>query len=249
MFKLTYLRSLNFTYILSVLASALVLLMFLAPEVWACHKGVPHGKETSCVNPNPDPPPSAAETSFAIYGDIISEASPPGSAGRPCIDDDIFTVERGDYRCPVSEYPGLMIHTHFMSGVFAKKARPLCTSLKHQVLKPSQSGFQYGWTDNCRDGACEVEVRLIFEGEQILEQTGGESDLLDVVMHAKINTMGDVEPDSNPFYHFREVDILSVDFDYKLVGSTRSAATCTFYVPMASQVYPQPARLISIPVN
>lgn len=250
MFKLTNRYSSCLIYFHVAVALSLVLFLFVAPAAMACHKDdVPHGKVSTCDNPNPDPPPTVVETYVAIHGDLISEILPPASPGRPCAKADIFDADRGDYNCSVSAYPGLMIDTIRMSGDGRPKALDLCHNLTHHVvLMPSESGFQYGWTDNCRDGDCDVEVRIVFEGEQILETTGNKADVLDVVMHAKVDTLDDDPLDSNPFYHSRDIDITSVDLDFKLTGSKKSAAKCTFYVPMACEIFCQPARLISIPV-
>jgi hypothetical protein len=233
----------------------LLLLLIATPGAFACHKGdppIPHGKVTDCngTNPTPDPPPSATETLFALTGNIVSEAAPPLSSGRPCSKGLIFSVAQGNYDCLVSQHPGIMIDTISMTGVYQKKAAQICKSLTHHhVLQPSVGGFQYGWMDNCLDGICNVEIRLIFEGQQILDRTQGKSDLLDVVMHATVDTLDSYQVDSNPFYESRQADIKSIDLYFRSTGSTDSVASCTFYLPMACGTFPMPARLISIPVT
>lgn len=255
MFKFIHLRSPGARQLFSA-ASVLSLLFLIAtPGVFACHKGnppIPHGKSTICepTDPSQDPPPSATETVFALTGNIVSEAAPPSSPGRPCSQGTNFSVEQGDYNCLVSQYPGIMIDTSSMTGVFQKKVADICMSLTHHdVLQPSVGGFQYGWTDNCRDGVCDVEIRIIFEGSQILDRTQGKSDLLDVVMHATVDTLDSYQVDSNPFYESRQTDIDSIDLDFRSTTSTRSVATCRFYLPMACGTFPMPSRLISIPMT
>lgn len=254
MFKFLHLCSPAARQLLSVASVLLLLFLIATPGVFACHKGdppIPHGKSTYCggTDPSQDPPPTPTETVFALTGNILSEAAPPSSPGRPCSRGTNFSVVQGDYDCLVSQYPGIMIDTTSMTGVFQKKAADICKSLTHHdVLQPSVGGFQYGWTDNCRDGVCNVEIRMIFEGPQILERTQGKSDLLDVIMYATVDTLDSYQVDSNPFYESRQVDINSIDLDFRSTNSTRSVATCSFYLPMACGTYPMPARLISIPV-
>jgi len=252
MFKFTHSAKRIIRQLFCIAAIPFLLLVITPTGAMACHKGTPHGNQTDCGGPDPgsDPPPSATETVIALTGGIVSEAAPPWDPGRPCSQGALFTATQGEYNCLVSAYPGIMIDTISMTGVFNKKAAPLCMSLTHHdILQPSQGGFQYGWTDNCLDGDCAIEIRMVFEGQQILDRTGGQSDLLDVVFHATLDTQDGVQPDSNPFYHSREADIHSIDLDFRATGSDRSIATCTFYPPMACSQFPEPGKLISIPVS
>jgi hypothetical protein len=235
------------------IALVMVLFMFLVPDAMACHRGdppKPHGKTASCddpgpgPNPNPPPPLTSVATILALDGEVISDV---GGGGRSCNPGNL-SVTAGDYTCDTQLSPSIRINTHkYMTGVFSKKDRDICMALdSSKSLQPALNGFQYGWVDSCFEDSCSVEIRIVAEGAQVGALSGGKSDLLDIVMHASVDPSGDSPANSNPFFHSRDVEITSVDLDYKRADSTRSLATCTFYTtPLDTPV----ASMVSEPIS
>ena len=237
-----------------LLTSAVVLILitlFLAPDALACHRGdppKPHGKNATCDdgNPTPDRPPTYVETRAAIEGKVISDV-PADGEGRTCLPGEVFTEEAGQYRCSTFG-PGVMVNSAGLNGVWSRKDHPICKSLTSSiVLTPTENGYEYGWTDSCYADDCAVELHLIFEGDQILELTGGASDIMDMVMRATAVFDPNAVADSNPFLTFRDLQITSLTAEYLKTGSTRSAAVCDYYVTPPKERDRYPANLVSAP--
>jgi len=101
------------------------------------------------------------------------------------------------------------------------------------VLDPGANGplvstpdeFSYGWSDDCTDGQCLVEVSLSFSGQDVLDLTGGQSDQLVVVMQTTVSSpVGQLEP----FLSARKVSISSMLATYNRAGTSRPLVNCTF---------------------
>ena len=239
-----------------LLTGAIVLILislFLAPNALACHRGdppKPHGKNATCDdgNPTPDRPPTYVETRAAIEGKVISEVPANGEA-RTCMQGAVFTEAAGQYTCSTFG-PGIMVNSSGLNGVWSKSDHAICKSLTSSVvLTPSENGFEYGWTDSCYADDCTVELHLVFEGDQIIELTGGASDTMDMVMRATARFDPNATADSNPFFRSRDLQITSLTAQYLKTGTTRSAAVCDYYVTPPKERDRYPANLLSFPVT
>jgi len=242
-----------------LISSAIVIILisvFLAPNVFACHRGdppKPHGKNSTCdgpgPNPNPDHPPTYVETEAAIVGKVIYEnPAPANGEARTCMQGEVFTEAAGEYTCSAFG-PGITVNSTGLNGVWSKKDHNICKALTSSVsLMPSANGFEYGWTDSCFADDCAVELHLVFEGDQILNLTGGAADTMDMVMRATAVFDPNAVPDSNPFVRSRSLQITTLTAEYLKPGSTRSAAVCDYYVtpPKTREAYP--ANLLSEPL-
>ena len=86
--------------------------------------------------------------------------------------------------------------------------------------------YQYGWTDDCTDGACQIVVDLSFSGAAILEATGGKSDAVDVRVSGTLS--GD-ELAGNPFSGVQGLAMSLVSLQFRKPGETAIAAVCDWY--------------------
>jgi len=207
----------NSIRLLSAFVLVFVVALFLAPNAFACHqtKGTPkpHGKETSC---DQDSFPPSLDTQGYFSGLHFWENGP-----RVFLQQDLGT-DSGDFS---AEYPpgqDVVINTNSLPKLQKGRA-DLCRSMEVDTpLTPEH--YSYGWTDDCTDGICTVEIRLIFSGDQVSNITGELSDRVDFVMYAEI------EEDSvlNPFDELRDLNIILTEASFKKPGTTRTLVKCQF---------------------
>ena len=139
--------------------------------------------------------------------------------------------DKGDYLADDPGSNGVWISTDSLSKTTlkGKRDRDLC-----HILDQSRNDnvpffgypdtFSYGWTDDCRDTECDVEISLSFEGESILELTNGRSDRLELVMFATATGLaqGQFEPFTTP----QALGIKSIEVEYNKAGTTRALVQC-----------------------
>jgi len=233
---------LNFSKIGSINLLTTILLVFLAamliaPGAQACHRldkdgnPKPHGKNATCDDPNPSPPPAGNSTDAFLLGNYghFKEESSRAFAPQGLENDS------GDYVSTDMVSP-IAINTRNMSAQPAKgKAKGLCRALEAPEGAPfllTPESFSYGWTDDCRDGECGIEIRMTIGGDggsseqDILDISDGQSNQLDFVMYS---TLVDDAGDANPFSSERTIEIYRVVGDYRKLGTTRSLVTCEYF--------------------
>ncbi len=240
MLDLTRPNTSRITRILGGFILILVMSMFIAPGAMAgCNK---KGKGKDCPDPGPDPnPPAPGNSLVAFTGSLIQDYSNPGDVDRDCATETGISNASGNYNCMVAGRPDVSMNTQGLTALFKKSHRTICNSFATGLLDPPavlspDAGFSYGWTDDCTDGSCAVEVRVTFSGSQILAATSDKADSLDVVMTGTIDTTGD---DGNPFLLDQDVFIDNMEFNFKKPGRNRTAGRCMFYTTPAISDPPQ----------
>ena len=210
------LRFFNVLLILTLLA------LLLAPNALACHRGKPHGKDTDCGGSDPGPPGiSLNETWFA---DIFIDA------GQQTFERAISTYESGDYLAqdPESTRVGILTNSLSKRLLKGKNDSDLCHAMDSGYEGPFidyPETFSYGWTDDCRDTECAIEVSLSFTGTTIFNFTGGRSDRLEIVMYATASGEA-LEHMDEPFTAPQDLEIHTLELDYNKAGTTRSLVQC-----------------------
>ena len=202
---------------LSAFFLVFVLVLFLAPNAFACHqkngKAKPHGKQPACSQQAFPPSP---DTQAYFSGPHFSEDGP-----RVFLQQDL-DVDSGDFSAEDPSEQDVMINTRSLPKL-QKGSADLCRSMEAPTrLTPEH--YSYGWTDDCTDGICTVEIRLIFSGDQIRDVTGELSDQVDFVMYTEIEE----ESVLNPFDTFRDLDIILTEASFKRPGTNRTLVKCLF---------------------
>jgi hypothetical protein len=181
----------------------------------------PHAKP-SCSTPNPFPPGESFNQ--AMFDDAYIAVDPQAfTRANPNFD-------RGDYLADNPESAGVLISSNSLSKVTLKGKRDsdLCHVLDQRGGDDPFFGypdtFSYGWTDDCRDTECDVEVSLSFEGDLIIDLTDGRSDRLEMVMFATAAGLeqGQFEPFTTP----QALAINSIEIEYNKAGTTRALVQC-----------------------
>jgi len=228
-----------------LVATSLLLIIclgvFTSPAVFACHNNKPHGKSGTCGEDPGQGPVTGVNTLASFIGpDYLDESS-----ARACGPVDAgLTVANGRFDCSVAE--PVRITTGQMTLVAKKPAVDLCSSLTyyssgsgHNVdgapaLTPDF--YQYGWTDDCSDGGCQIVVDISLSGADILAATGGISDAVDLRISG--TATGNV---SNPFNGSQELAMSSINMQFRNAGTTSVAAVCDWFPTLSSM------RFTSIP--
>ena len=203
----------------------IILIAALAsPGAMACHRvdkngnPKPHGKDADCGG-NPDTFPSVEEKdTSAFFGD----------PQRHVESNEVFfirqglTTDSGDFVLDDSTNPDIVIDTAQLSKLQLKGRTEICRQLENNTTGLRPDEFSYGWVDDCTDGDCAVEIRLVFT-QGVSELTEGESDRVDFLMEAVVSN-----PDSyhNPFVVEQELRVVRMQADYKKPGTTRTSARC-----------------------
>ena len=181
----------------------------------------PHAKP-GCSTPNPFP----ADESFnqAMFDDAYIAVNPQSfTRANPNFD-------RGDYLAdnPVSEGVTISTNSLFKITLKGKRDSDLCHKLDQRIGNDPFFGypdtFSYGWTDDCRDTECDVEISLSFEGDSIFNLTDGRSDRLELVMFA--NAAGLAEGQLEPFTSPQVLAINSIEVEYNKAGTARPLVQC-----------------------
>ena len=145
-------------------AACMLPALFLAPTAVACHKGVPHGNETSCAPGDPLPGESYNLAYFADFTITM-----PEQVFRRT---DSSTTGAGDY---VAELPMQIVEIAtdgLAKDADSKKFAHLCHAM--DTAQPSHpeargpfvgipSEFSYGWTGDCTGDSCVAHISLTFD--------------------------------------------------------------------------------------
>jgi hypothetical protein len=115
----------------------------------------------------------------------------------------------------------------------------MCNALNIGVQQYfSIESYIYGWTDTCDDGSCSVEIRLVSKDPLIQAITFGKSDQLEITLFGITDSQS-----PNPFDGNLNLNVHSIETDFKKTGSTRTAVLCHHDVDTA----PGDVTLISKP--
>lgn len=214
--------------LLLAVAACLLLALFFAPASVACHKGVPHGKETNCA---PSDPLAGESYNVAYFDD--STITVPAQVFRRT---DNSTAGAGDY---VAESP--MNVVEIATDVLAKdpgsnKYAYLCHAMDTaNPLHPDAHGpfvgipseFSYGWTGNCAGDSCVAHISLTFD-EGVEELTGGLSDVMNLQMEARIpGPTGEEDPFVEPQAIAEATcGVLEIKAFFNRIGTSRILFEC-----------------------
>jgi hypothetical protein len=219
----------GFTRIFHITLAIMLLAVLTAPDVLACHQKrgepMPHGKETSC-DTGGDQFPTNPAFAEAWFDDLFVSILPQLFNRSPS-----SGYAEGDYVADQPSIEEIRITTNSLSKtvVSGKRHGDLC-----MVMDDTTDGngpfyghpetFNFGWTDNCTDGRCAIEISLSF-GEGVAELTGGRSDRMEMLMHASVSG-DDLLSMDEPFLSPRSIKTSSVELDFKKPGSVRSLVQC-----------------------
>ena len=211
---------------LSVIILVLLAALLVAPNALAgkCFDkdGNPRPRAKGCDSPNPFPPGESFNQ--AMFYDAYIAVNPQSfTRSNPNFD-------RGDYLADNPTAEGVTISTTSLSKTTLKGKRDsdLCHILDQRIGNDPFFGypdtFSYGWTDDCRDTTCDVEISLSFEGDSIYDLTDGRSDRLELVMFA--SAAGLEEGQFEPFTSPQALAINFVEIEYNRAGTTRALVQC-----------------------
>ena len=144
----------------------------------------------------------------------------------------IRDYDSGDYISNSPDTDLVVIDTKTFNKRILKSKRngDLCHAMDSGLhrsgpLESVPDEFSYGWTDDCRDGQCDVEISLRFSGADIEEITDGRSNQLDIVMYSVIS---DETIDDDPFRESRNLTINLIEAEYNKFGTSRTLVICQF---------------------
>jgi hypothetical protein len=208
----------------------IVLALVLAPNAIACHKGVPHGKDTNCA-----PGDTLPGESWNVANFNDSAITVPEQRFRRT---DISTAGAGDY---VAEPPlnVVEIATDLLAKqASSKKYADLCHAM--DTVNPSDprargpfigvpSEFSYGWTGECASGSCTAHISMTFS-EGVLEMFDGKSDVMNLQMGAEIPGPAG---DDDPFLEPQAIGaptwgVLEIHAAFNRAGTSRVLFECLF---------------------
>jgi len=218
--------------LLAVLAAVVLAVLLATPSAFGgCNKW---GKGQDC-SPNPNP---AIPGSAVIQIDDESPCSCMGPdhpmpemwmGPMDCESAIGISNTEGEYFCAVQPLDVVVLMTHHMSMDFNQKYAKICNSLAFNPVSvghPDEVSF--GWTEDCFDGSCAMDMNMEFSGARILDLTKGAADALSLVLHGTIETA--VGGNGNPFLVPQDIDLESMDLVFLQPGSTRIAGICTIYM-------------------
>jgi hypothetical protein len=211
------------------LLMVLCLGVFLPSTASACHNGKPHGPHT-CGGGDPGggsvpgvPTMAQFMGPYILDEDVPRDCPPPGTpeANLPEL-----TVDSGRIICSTTE--SLRISTAGMTLNSRKRDLNFCRALENltTVTPISPAAYQYGWTDNCTDGDCQVFVDLSFNGQRVLDATGGKSDAVDIRV---TGTLSGASIPGNPFSNAQELAMSQMNMQFRKPGDTAIAAVCDWF--------------------
>ncbi|HET6565452.1 MAG TPA: hypothetical protein VFG52_08575 [Xanthomonadales bacterium] len=226
--------------------------VFPASTAFACHQGKPHGKHTC------DGGGGGGETPVLGTPTMASFMGPDGvdeTNARLCIPAELTTTA-GQYTCDLTE--PVRVSSAGMSLLARKRDRDFCKALELYSQKDGISNvdsatpmtpdvYQFGWTDPCADGVCQIVVNMSFSGAAISAATGGQSDAVDIQVSGTMSgDLGD-----NPFNSSQELAMGLISAQFWQTGTTTIAAVCEYfpqsvqiglgkYVTFASEPLPPP---------
>lgn len=204
-----------------------ILALFVVPNAFACHRDdTPHGKDTDCGGGSGFPP--GVFMTEVYFSDAMGHfESSPGLEFELSPNRD---YDSGDYISNPTDF--FIIDSRSLSKrvLRGRKNGDLCQAMNSGL---SGSGpfvsvpdeFSFGWTDDCRDGQCAVEISLRFSGIDVEEISNGRSDEVEIVMYTVIT---DQSIDDDPFRESRELTINLVEVEYNKFGTSRTLVACQF---------------------
>lgn len=220
-------------YLVYPVLMILCLGVFMAPPAFACHKGKPHGPHVCDGGDDgggeDEGPVVGGPTLVSFMGpDVLDE-----DTARECTPLEL-TSAAGRFDCSVAQ--PVRATTAGMNLQARKRDINLCRSLEHFSRIQGVSNvddanpimpdlYQYGWTDSCSDGACQIVVDLSFSGPAISAVTGGKSDAIDLRVTGTLSG----PPDGNPFSGTQELAMSQMSMQFRKPGSNAIAAVCDWY--------------------
>jgi hypothetical protein len=146
---------------------------------------------------------------------------------RNCFSEGEPMDSRGNYDCDNSGHVAMSFHELGNPVASRKNLSWMCEALNVDIdgdhLGLSLESYIYGWTDFCNDGSCGIEIRLVSKDPLIRLITFGKSDQVEITLFADA---AGLDNDDYPFNQSLDLDIHSIETDYKKTGSTRSAVVC-----------------------
>lgn len=195
--------------------------IFLTPQASAAkpcwdadHNKIPCGPQGSPIQQG-DPSLAALSGEFLDFSlrSCDSEANPL----------DI----RGNYTCSSGEDIGVCVVGLGEPVASRKSLSWMCNvfQLDRGHLYLSLASWVYGWTDSCGDGDCGIEVRLVSNDPLISTLTYQKSDSVEITLFTHAY---DLTGAFCPFHETLDLDIDSIEIDFKKTGSTRTAVICNY---------------------
>jgi len=217
--------------VLLVLTALLLGCLLAAPDAFGgCNKW---GKGKDCSpNPNPIVPGSAIIQIDDVAPCMCVKEHPMPEmwmGSMSCESGANISNTEGEYYCDVQPLDVVVLVTHHMSMNFNQKYAKICNSLSFDnvsVGHPDEVSF--GWTEDCYDGTCGMDMNMAFSGPRLLELTDGASDALSLVLHGTIETVPG--GNGNPFTVPQDIGFDSADLVFLKPGSTKIAGICTLYM-------------------
>lgn len=218
----------NHLRFLSAVLVVLVLALFIAPKAFACHRNDrPHGKETSCGGSDLPPGFFFAEAYFEDEEGQFSSA--PGLEFERSVNSN---VDSGDYIANSADLGIVTINTRSYNKrvLKGKKDGDLCHAMnaglhENGPLESIPDEFSYGWTDDCSEGQCAVEISLHFSGDDVFELSGGRSDQINIIMYTSIS---DSLVNDDPFTEVQALSIDIMEAEFNKLGTSRTLVQCQF---------------------
>lgn len=254
----------NSEAIVKALAILSVLLFCLVwnPPVEACHKGKPHGPQTSCDDDPPPPPdggddPPTPVDTYAWWPDgeaVSGNAVQDENWGRECTPENFQPGgSAGHYHCRhVAEYWNLPLHFDFLGVTDYEQTRRngdplLCETFRQGMSLIADGLYNYYWEGNCKAaGGCLIRIIHWFNGQQVMdavEQAVPGSPAIDrIVLNGLVQlTLGSQE-DANPFAVERVLEVETITAEFYAAGKNKSEARCAYYmdgIPAVFQSVPR----------
>lgn len=227
---LSFTHRLNFKLLACGSLALVMCALFASPGAMAaCNK---KGRG-NCPEPTPTPPGSTfAELYSSNFDSGEYECSTAGNAN---------TTLSGNYYCDTdTSVDDVYLSTRTLTGNFAQKNWEICHALDPTdgrsgvFLAPDD--VWYGWTDDCGDALCDVEFRMSFSGVDVLGETSGKADQLNVTLFATIAPpRGTTDPfryDPNRKNQPMQFDRIQLEFFRSSNG--RSVGTCMWYTDVGN---------------
>jgi hypothetical protein len=228
-------------FLIVPLLLVLCLGLFPASNLLACHTGKPHGPHT-CGGGDPGPVVGGPTLASFIGPNYLDD-----DAARACTPLGDMTTATGSLVCSTAE--SLRISTVGMNLNSRKRDAAFCRSLENlTTVDPiSPNAYQYGWTDDCSDGACQIVVDLSFSGQRVFAATGGKSDAVDIRV---TGTLVGASLPGNPFSSTQELAMSQMTMQFLKPGDTAIAAVCNWF-PQISVIDPAYEHFVftSVPVS
>ncbi len=232
-----------------------------ASNAMACHRGTPHGNQSSCDEPPPPPPDDGGSppTEVNTHGWWVNVSGIPnamkdhdlepadGEPDRECTPEGFQpNGEHGNNHCwhLVERWPYPV--SFDLSGVSQyeqtkRRGDPqLCEVLRAGTVSLVANGkFGYAWEGNCKDsGGCLVRIINWFNGQQVLDAISatqpGATAADRLVLHGLAQLQIDPDDDANPFYVQRIIFPDTLEATFVGEGTNKTVAECIYNMTTAN---------------